>query len=258
MLKKLLSFILGLYLFCSLYAQGTAGTSSKFEYRSLIDMPTAGVLEKGFVGITMDAMPAGVVITKLEVGVFTNFSFGFSYGADNLIGSGNPGWYDLPGINARLRVFDETETMPAITLGFDSQGKGIYDKELKRFEIKSPGFFAAIAKNFELLGYLSLHGGINYSLERDDDDKDLNGWIGVEKTIGGRVSFFAEYDFAINDNGAESYGDGRGYFNVGLRWSVGEGFTIGMDLRNLTDNKNTENSFIADRAIFVEYIKSIF
>ncbi len=185
MKKQFLFIILGMVLFCSLNAQGTAGTASKFEYRSLVDMPTAGILEKGFVGITMDVMPAGVVISKLEVGVFTNFSFGLSYGAANLIGSGNPDWYSLPGINARIRLFDETETIPAITLGFDSQGKGIYDDASNRFEIKSPGFFAAVAKNFELLGYLSLHGGINYSLERDDDDKDLNGWIGLEKTIGG-------------------------------------------------------------------------
>lgn len=258
MKKSFFAAVLCLFLAFSLQAQGTAGTASKFEYRSLIDMPTAGILEKGFVGVTMDVMPDGVVISKLEVGVFTNFSFGLSYGAANLIGSGDPDWYNSPGINARLRLLNETEKAPAITLGFDTQGKGNYNDYSERFEIKSPGFFAAFAKNFEFLGYLSVHGGINYSLERDDDDKDLNGWIGMEKSIGGEISFLAEYDFAINDNGVKSYGDGRGYLNVGLRWSVGEGFTIGMDLRNLTDNKKSMNSFVADRAIFVEYIKSIF
>ena len=50
------------------YGQGTAGEKAKFEYRTLVDMPTAGILEKGFVGATTDILPMGVVIEKLEVG----------------------------------------------------------------------------------------------------------------------------------------------------------------------------------------------
>ena len=238
-------------------AQGTAGTDAKYEYRSLVDLPTAGILEKGHVGISTDVLPEGVVISKIEVGVFDNFSFGISYGGSNIIGAGKVDWYELPGVNARVRIIDETEGTPAFTIGFDSQGKGFYDKNLNRYEIKSPGFYAAAAKNFEFLGYLSLHGIINYSLERDDDDKDLNLGVGFEKTIGGQVSIIGEYNFAINDNTIKAYGDGQGYMNLGVRWSVGEGFTIGLDLRDLIDNKKlTSNK--ADRAIFVEFIRSIF
>ena len=257
-MKSLKIFFSVLFIaFINLSAQGTAGTDAKFEYRSLVDLPSAGVLEKGFVGVTMDVLPAGVVISKMEVGVFDNFSFGISYGGANIIGTGKIDWYKLPGINARIRVLDETEGTPALTLGFDSQGKGNYFDFEDRYEIKSPGFFAAASKNFEFLGYLSVHGMINYSLEREDGDKDLNLGIGVEKTIGSRFSIITEYDFAINDNGKVSLGDGNGYLNMGARWSVGDGFTLGMDLRNLLDNKKF-NSNKADRGIFVEYIKGIF
>jgi hypothetical protein len=247
----------------TIMAQGTSGTNAKFEYRSLIDLPTAGILEKGFVGVGLDVLPAGVVISKIEVGAFDNFSFGISYGGANLIGTGNPDWYNLPGVNVRIRIIDESEGTPAISMGFDSQGKGAFTKtdssgkDINRYEIKSPGFYAAIAKNFEFLGYLSLHGVVNYSLERNDDDKDLNLGIGLEKTIGGNISMVIEYDFAINDNGSASLGDGKGYLNAGGRWSVGDGFTIGFDFRNLLRN-NKLNSFQADRAIFVEYVKAIF
>lgn len=239
------------------FAQGTAGTNAKYEYRSLIDLPSAGILEKGFVGVSADVLPYGVVISKIEVGVFDNFSFGISYGGANVIGTGKIDWYELPGVNVRARLVDETESMPAFTFGFDSQGKGLYDSELNRFEIKSPGFYVAAAKNFELLGYLSLHGIINYSLERDDDDKDLNLGVGFEKTVGDKISIVGEYNFAINDNSIKAYGDGNGYMNFGIRWSVGDGFTIGLDIRDMLDNKKI-NSNKADRAIFVEYIKSIF
>ena len=71
----------------NVFSQGSSGKDAKFEYRSLVDLPTAGVLEKGFVGVTIDVLPAGVVVSKMEVGVFDNFSFGISYGGNNIIGS---------------------------------------------------------------------------------------------------------------------------------------------------------------------------
>jgi len=256
-MKKFLTVFSILFFTNLIVAQGSAGTGSKYEYRSLIDMPSAGILEKGFVGVSMDVMPYGVLISKIEVGVFTNFCFGISYGAGNLIGSGDPDWFEWPGINAKLRLLNETTGTPAITIGFDSQGKGAYNKKLKRYEIKSPGAFVATSKNFNFLGYLSVHGGINYSFEKDDNDKDANIWLGVEKTLGSKISFLAEYNFGINDNAIKSFSENRGYFNMGIRWVVGDGFTIGMDLRNLVDN-NKFKSKIADRALFVEYIKSIF
>lgn len=249
-------FILIITLSTEAFSQ-TSGTKANYEYRNLIDIPTAGVLDKGVVGISLDVMPLGVVISKIEVGVFDNFSFGISYGGSNIIGQGKIDWYELPGVNVRLRIINETITSPALTIGFDSQGKGFYDKELNRFQIKSSGFFISAAKNFEFFGYLSLHGTVNYSLERDDSDKDLNISVGLEKTIGDKISFVGEYDFAINDNTGQSLGSGNGYLNMGLRWSVADGFTLGINLRDLLDNKKFTSSK-ADRGIFVEYVKSIF
>jgi len=251
------SFFLLFLISTIITAQGSAGTNAKYEYRSLIDMPTAGILEKGFAGVVIDVMPNGVVITQVEAGAFDNFSFGISYGGSNVIGTGNVDWYNYPGIYAKFRFIDEARMMPAIAVGFDSQGKGVYDEELNRYQIKSPGFYVTTSKNFELLGYLSIHGVINYTLERDDKDKDLNLAFGVEKTIGGSVSFYAEYDFALNDNNPLSLGAGKGYLNAGVRWSIAQGFTLGLDLRDLLNNQKI-NTYRADRALYVEYVASIF
>lgn len=252
-----LVFVIFLLSCFTLSAQGTAGYGAKYEYRSIIDVPSAGILNKGYVGVTANNLPNGVVISKIEVGVFENFSFGISYGGSNVIGTGVIDWYKMPGLNVRVRLFDETTGMPALTVGFDSQGKGAYFDALERYEIKSPGFYAGVSKTFEFLGYLVLHGTVNYSLERQDDDKDLNAAVGLEKTIGNQVSFIAEYDFANNDNTGDALGDGIGYLNMGIRWSVGDGFTLGLDLRDMLDNKKI-NSNKADRALFVEYIQPIF
>lgn len=254
---KLFVVLLSLVNFSILFPQGSSGIDAKFEYRSLVDLPTAGVVEKGYVGVSLDVMPFGVLVSKIEVGVFENFSFGISYGGSNIIGRGKITGYKLPGINVRARIINESEALPAIVLGFDSQGKGEFDKTLNRYQIKSPGFFAAVSKNFNFYGYLSIHGMINFSFERDDADKDLNLGFGIEKTLGSKVSVVGEYDFAINDNTGNSLGDGSGYLNIGLRWSLGDGLTLGLNLRDLLDNKKF-SSARADRGIFVEYIKTIF
>ncbi len=257
-MKKILStlFIITIFTITN-FAQGTAGSNAKYEYRSLIDMPTAGVLEKGYVGITTDVLPGGDLIAKMEVGVFDNISFGISYGGGNVIGAGAPKWYKLPGVNIRFRIINETVALPAVTAGFDSQGKGTYFDSTSRYAIKSPGFFGAVSKNFQFLGYLSLHGVVNYSLESNDGDNFLNMMIGAEKTIGSNVSIIGEYNFAFNDNAAKVYGKGNGYLNLGIRWAIGDGFTLGLDLRDLLDNKVWSPSS-ADRAIHIEYIRSIF
>jgi hypothetical protein len=251
-----------LLLFISLFfinaaAQGTAGESAKFEYRSLVDMPTAGILEKGFVGVSTEILPYGTLIARLEVGVFDDISFGISYGGGNIIGAGNPDWYKLPGVNIRFRLFKEDILMPGLTLGFESQGKGEYFDSSSRYSIKSPGFYAAATKNFAFLGYLSLHGTLNYSLETKDGDNFINLMIGVEKTIGNNLSVLAEYDFAFNDNTTKYFGNGDGYLNLGIRLSMGEGFTLGLDLRDMLQNEKWSPGS-ADRAVKIEYIKSIF
>jgi hypothetical protein len=103
---------------------------------------------------------------------------------------------------------------------------------------------------------MSLHGTANYSLESKDGEDFVNLMVGCEKTIGYSLSVIGEYNFAFNDN-SNRYGVGNGYLNVGIRWAIGNGFTLGFDLRDLLDNKKWSPSS-ADRALRIEYIKSIF
>ncbi len=256
MQKSTYIFFIILILALPAYSQGTAGENAKYEYRYLIDMPTAGILERGVVGVTTEILPAGALIATIEAGVFENVSIGISYGGGNLIGSGKVDWYNWPGVNIRARIINEATLFPAIAIGFDSQGKGEYDETQDRFTIKSPGFFGAVSKNFDFLGYLSMHGTINYSLEGNDGDNFIDVRAGVEKTLGSSFSLIIEYDFAFNDDNTD-YASGKGYLNTGLRWSIGSGFTMGFDLRDLLSNKSSSKN-AADRSFKIEYIKNIF
>ena len=234
-------------------AQGSAGSSARLEPRYLIDMPTAGMIDRGSYAVDCDFYQGGGMLVGVSVGVLDRLSLGLSYGGSKLIGGEPPVMNDLPGFNVKVRVVEEGFIFPALAIGFDTQGKDGYIKNLNRYAIKSPGFYAVISKNYPTLGFLSLHGGVNYSLERGDGDRDPNVFAGIEKTIGPVVSVMAEYNLGLNDNDAQAIGRGKGYFNLSLRVSLGGGVTLGVHFKDLA--RNAEDLDVANRTVRIEFAR---
>lgn len=235
---------------------GSAGSDAGVEPRYLIDMPTAGILHNGMIAMDVHFYEMSGVLMTLEAGAFNRLTFGLSYGGTNIIGSGPVDWNKLPGVNIRFRLVDETADFPAITFGYDSQGKDAYIPQYSRYLYKSPGFFAAASKYFNMLGYLGIHGGVNYSLENGDGNKNINFYVGADKTIGRDISVVAEYNFGLNDNLTDTTmlaSPGPGYLNAGIKWSVGNGFTVEFDYKNILDLKKTGSL----RTIRIEYVQTM-
>ena len=223
----------------SILAQGSAGTKGKAEPRVIVDMPTAGLLDRGSVAVDIDFYQEGGVLGGLSVGVFDRLTFGVSYGGSRLLGSGKAVMNPLPGVTLKVRLLEESTAFPALALGFDSQGKDGYLKELERYVVKSPGLYAVLSKNYLFAGYLSLHCGVNYSFERGDDDRSFNLYAGAEKTIGPFLSLLAEYNVAMNDNSGGAIGKGRGYLNLAVKWSFAGGITLGVNFKDLLRNSRS-------------------
>ncbi|MDI6767722.1 MAG: hypothetical protein QME52_12945 [Bacteroidota bacterium] len=245
--------ILYIILISQSMSQGSSGSAAKFEPRYLIDIPTAGMISHGDFALDMIFFQDGGLLSAVSIGAFNYLMFGVSYGGTNIIGSEKPIWNSIPGFRVRLRIINETSILPAIALGFDTQGNEYYAKDLHRYSIKSTGFYAAASKNYRLFGNFSIHGGINYSLEYGDGDKDPNLFIGAEKSVGPNISILAEYNFGLNDSRA--LGKGRGYLNSGARISVGKGFSIGLNFKDIL--KNQKRDAFSNRTIMIEYIKSL-
>jgi len=251
--RIILTLVCGtIFLLPLLHAQSYAGDAATIEPTMIVDKPTAGILKRGTFAVRTNFFEQGGVLVGLSVGVFDDFSFGISYGGTDIIGSNKIQMNPLPGVNVKLRLVDEGTTMPAVALGFDSQGKEKYVDSTSRYTIKSPGFYVAGSKNYSFLGNLSVHGGMNLSLERGDGDKDLNFYVGAEKSIGNNISLFAEYDFANNDNNTRALGKGKGYLNFAFRWSLGKGLIVGFDLKNVI--KNQDNVIVGNRALQMDFV----
>ncbi|MFA6455252.1 MAG: hypothetical protein WCW40_00410 [Bacteroidota bacterium] len=251
------TIIIALILFAitlPLGAQNSAGDAATIEPRFVIDTPTAGLLKRGAFSLESNFFQDGGLMFGVYAGALDRLTFGISYGGVGVIGKTKVTMQKLPGVMIKYRLFDESESMPAIAFGFDSQGKETYLDSLERFTIKSRGIFVAASKNYAFMGFLSFHGGVNWSMEKKDGDKDMDVFMGVEKSLGPELSLLAEYDFAFNDSHGRAIGQGKGYLNSGLRWSLANGLTLGFDLKNIV--KNQKNVTFANRTLKVEYVRT--
>lgn len=202
----------------------------------LIDIPTAGLPGKGTYSLSLRMQPYGGLLGGISIGLADRLSLGMSYGGTGIIGYGTPDWNAQVGVQARVRLLDESYVAPAIALGFDSQGYGTFYRDpYNRYDIKSRGFYAVGSKNYIFLGKLGFHAGANYSLERNDGQKTVDFFAGVDKSLSPELTLLGDYDFAFNDNKKDSlFGENNGgYLNVGIRWTFAEKLSTEFDLKNL-------------------------
>jgi hypothetical protein len=236
-------------------AQGSSGERAIYEPRYLVDLPTAGMLPGGTLSMDLDFYHTGGLLAGFTIGALDRLNVGISFGGVGVIGTESPSWNKVPGVHVKIRLIEESIPLPAIALGFDTQGKEEYLDSPGRYLIKSRGFYAVASKNYSALGYLSMHGGVNYSLERGDDDTDPDVFFGIEKTIGASVSVVGEYDMALNDTNRKALGRGRGYLNMAFKAALGRGFTLGLNLKDLLRNQQTIS--IGNRTFTVEFVQPL-
>lgn len=210
----------------------------------LINAPTAGSLPGRTYMLETQIYDRGGMVNFIRVGITNLLDFGVSYGGSNIIGSSKVKWQSHVGMQFRLRIIEESLKNPAVSLGFDSQGDGPYiaGKELNRFRNKSHGAYCVVSRNYSLLGDLGLHGGINYSFEIDDGDKDPSFWVGLNKSIGKNIEVCCEYDFATNDNENHSIASNHGFLNGAVKWSFGGSFTLEVDVKNFLSSTQRDLS----------------
>ncbi|MFH1006732.1 MAG: hypothetical protein V1800_04420 [Candidatus Latescibacterota bacterium] len=224
------------------------------EPRTLIECPTAGLLPKGSFDFDMRIFPNGGMLSGVSIGLMNRLLIGFSFGGEGIIGTGSVDWYPAIEFGAKYRLFEENLRWPALTLGFDSQGFGHYDEDLERYARKSKGFYAALSKNYDFLGTFALHAGANYSLEREDEDTDISGFIGLNKALNDELSVMAEYDLALNDNDNKSLVSGEGYLNAGVRWTFANRLNLEFDLKDLTEKRKENEGPVRElRITYVEF-----
>ncbi len=225
------------------------------QLRWVIDTPTGGMLPRGSFDLDLRTFSGGGLQAALGIGLMERFSIGLAYGASAVLTDTIPVYNPKLEFQIKYRLFEETRSIPDIAVGFSSQGFGPYDEPGKRFQVKSPGFYAAFTKRFLIYNSpAGWHWGLNYSLEKERDD-DPSAFVGFNTELGNDMLFLAEYDFALNDNKSDGvYGRGRGFLNAALAWYLTDGLSLELDLKNLLRNRRNANAIDREaRLVYVEY-----
>ena len=228
---------------------------------TLVTVPSAGTLVRGSYAMQMRVQKGGGLTSSLSVGITDRFQFGLSFGSANLIGDDSLIWYPRPEANIKYRIIDETESMPGISFGLDTQGQGQYNDadSLMRYDVKAMGLYAAASKNWVTpLGNLGVHMGTNYNFaEVNDGDKDVNYFFGFDIEFNPELSVIMEYNAALNENDmtAKTMSISRGgYLNAAIRWTFVEHLHIEMDFNNLLFDDEKVDYFQRELKItYIEY-----
>ncbi|MCP4704663.1 MAG: YjbH domain-containing protein [candidate division Zixibacteria bacterium] len=223
--------------------------------RLLIDAPTAWTLPRGCFDLSLRVLPGGGIIGGTNIGLSGRFMLGISYGADAIISNTSANWNPNIEFNVKLRLIDEAYYLPAIAVGFVSQGYGSYSDEHKRYAYKSKGFYAVATRSLYLYN-LSLggHFGVNFTMEDNDGDNEPSLFFGIDTQFNNDVAIVAEYDLALNDDRGDFYGRGRGYLNLSIKWLYSENLELEAVFKNLLNNRVGIDSFSRGlRFTYVEY-----
>ena len=196
------------------------------ELSRIVDSPTAGLVGKGYYAVGLRLFAGGGLLGQVQAGALKRLTIGLSFGGREVIGQGAIDWNPRVEVAARYRMIEESTTWPALVMGYETQGYGMYEEE--HYENKSKGFFLAMSKNFtSSLGQFGMHAGVNKSRERVNGE-DISGWFGVDKGLNEDLTLLGEYDMARNYEG-----DSVGYLNAGMRWAVAPQLKVALLFKNL-------------------------
>ncbi len=198
---------------------------------SLIDIPTAGVIDYSNFEIKTRFYNNGGVLTYMNIGIINNrLNLGASVMIDRLIGSQSPVKMIKPEMQIKLRFYDGGYYLPAMALGYDGQGY-YYDSSTKKYMQKGKGLYLVGSK--EVVSKMMGHLGFNIP---DFDDGYLFGFIGLNYSIEDNVNISVEYDNFFHS-------DYNSRFNLGVSINATPSFTVSVALRNLGRNSTFPNGY---------------
>lgn len=211
---------------------------------SLIDTPTAEVLDYGSFSFNNRFFANGGLTPSISFGVFQRLMFGASMELDNYVGSGDVD-AQRPELQIKFRFFDGRGAIPAMALGYDSQGHRYY-KPGRGYLLEERGLFLALSREFLLRG-LELTSGANVS----DFEKDsLRGFGSLSYAIEDAAGVFFEYD-NVRTSGSRA--------NAGVNLFLSPFVQMGFAVRDLFGDKMFPGTALQrkpERIIDIRYVTS--
>ncbi len=183
----------------------------------LVDVPTANTLIRGEVRVDIKFYPGGGILNRLYVGFFDRLMVGGALNIRNLIGTGDVELVFPPKFLGKIRLTDDTSTIPAISIGYEGESY---------FDIKARGLFISITKELNLGSFFIQLDGAVYTNEFTQFGKEIDAGAGISFAITPEFIISTEYDSILgNEDG--HFNIGIGYFfdpieiDIGIKYGLG-------------------------------------
>lgn len=227
MMKKLL-YILPLILL-----EATLNATQIEEY--LIDTPTAKVEQVKTFTSTSRIFSDGGLVNFFTFSPLERFSIGTAVTLEHIVGTNEEDIKILPpSLQLKFQLFDGTETLPMIALGFNNQGF-YYDHDNDKYLQKARGLFLTATQEILTKGLMANYG-VNITTDGFEFDK-IHSFVSLNYDITHYLDFMLEWD------NLRSLRTSR--INTGLRLYISDFFALDFAVRNC-NNK-------AERILQIKY-----
>lgn len=228
-------------LVCPLALQAAQGDPIRVE-TTLIDVPTAEVLDRYQASFLSRAYSNGDFMETVDFGIHPRVNLGLSLAAHELVGASHSVRILKPEFLLKWKVYDGNLYMPAIAIGYDGRRYGYgYDASrkytgAKRYLDERKGAFVSFSREVFFPG-LTASAGFNLS---DFDLDDTHLFVGLFYRIINQVGLAAEWD------GIHNVRDSR--VNVAARFYLHPSLALDAGVRRI--GRGDEN----ERIIQVRYV----
>jgi hypothetical protein len=217
-----LSFIF-LFLFSVTWADSKGeGISSPTNYEMVL-APTAYTLMHGGYDLVTQMYDNGGLFVRADVGFKEFFMFGFSANATNVIGSGTI-QVQAPRLFLKVKALDQKTSPIALAAAWDDRGYGTVAGG-RFFPGTQEGFYVVGSHEFQELGWLQVHGGVNLvKIDQFDSSQDLGCFLGTSFAVSQPLVFNLELNQLLT-----TYWQ----FNANFLFNVDSPLRVGMDFRDI-------------------------
>jgi hypothetical protein len=184
-----------------------------------VDIPTADILDPSTYALNFRFYNEGGIVSRLVIGPLKRVNLGIAFDAQRVIGSQDPHMV-RPSIYFKLRAFDGTDILPALALGYDSQGY-LYRESTRNFLEKEKGLYV-VGSHEIFIPDFELHAGVNVN---DFDNAKIYGFFGATYKIVPSFAVMAEYDNVRNNP--------TNRVNLGGRYWINSNFNVDLAARNV-------------------------
>lgn len=202
-----------------------------------VDIPTADILDPKTFSTAFRFYSQGGITSRIVLGPFRRLNVGFSLDSQRLIGGEDPHLVK-PAVFFKLKAFDGTDYLPALSLGYDNQGY-LYKDSLRDFSQQERGLYF-VGSHEIFIPDFELHAGMNFP--RIDESGNPYGFVGATWKFIPAFALLAEYDNIRNGY------DNR--FNLGGRLWVTSFFNVDLAARNVGRGSGRG----AERIVRINYV----